>query len=549
MVGGGGGGNEGSDFENAPLWHKFLGIGLAVTSALFIGSSFVLKKRGLLDANALDNLKPGEGHGAVLSDIFLKEKLNFSAKIGCAQCVMGSILLVMNIPSGKSTTTMASFWKLVLDPIFQGYLFLNLAVIVFLIFYAAPRWGERWPMVYIAICSLVGAFEVVSIQGLGSSIVYSVSTPSNNQFKDWSIYPLLVFIIIAGVLQIHYLNMALNIFSTAIVTPIYYVCFTTATLFCSAVLFRDFGFASAVGGVSAVIGFLVIVAGVCLLFAYSLKLSKNMEMCDISSTPETQSLHDPSVAPMDIVSPTAASPVVGSPFSRPTSSGLRPMRSTQSFSGYDTSHLSKSRSSWTNNNTHRFSNSNLSLRSSRTPRSPSHETSGMVYVPNTTNPVHKRHSAQRQGGGVGDDDLSILGPFRSLVNPAAGASQQQQQQQAGSQRSLVTKTISASNPPTLLPPFLSKGSMSPPPSASHPLNEPLSPLSADLAGFMDPQHSPPPVAHPSAGFTPQRFLPQVSTNVVSQVVQVVGAPPIARKGSEGSQWALLEDVEGMGERY
>ncbi len=102
---------------------------------------------------------------AIMSEIFLKEKLNFSAKIGCAQCILGAILLVMNTPPGNTTTTMASFWKLAIDPIFQGYLLVNLVGIAYLIFYAAPRWGERWPMVYIAICSLVGSFVVVTMQG------------------------------------------------------------------------------------------------------------------------------------------------------------------------------------------------------------------------------------------------------------------------------------------------------------------------------------------------------------------------------------------------
>ncbi|KAJ3283132.1 hypothetical protein HDU76_008526, partial [Blyttiomyces sp. JEL0837] len=314
--------NPASTITDPPAWHRFLGIGLAIGSAFFIGSSFVLKKRGLLDSNKAHNEKAGEGYGylknplwwtglilmlggelcnmaayafspavlvtplgavsvvisAIMSDVFLKEKLNFSAKIGCAQCVLGATLLVMNCPANNVTTTLASFWKLVIDPVFQGYLLVNAAVLLFLIFYAANKWGSRWPMIYITICSLLGSFVVVSMQGLGSAVVYSASNPNDNQFKQWSMYPLIVFVVGSGVLQINYLNKALNIFSTAVVTPIYYVCFTTATLICSAVLFRDFNFASVVNGVSAGIGFLVIVGGVALLFAYSLKLTKTAEL-------------------------------------------------------------------------------------------------------------------------------------------------------------------------------------------------------------------------------------------------------------------------------
>ncbi|KAJ3094040.1 hypothetical protein HDU97_008663 [Phlyctochytrium planicorne] len=308
----------GSNRDDMPVWHKVVGISLALGSAFLIGASFVLKKRGLLDSNKTDNKKPGQGHGylknglwwlglvlmlvgelcnvaayafspailvtplgavsvvisAIMSDIFLKEKLNFSAKIGCAQCILGAILLVVNSPASNTTTTIQSFWDLALQPIFVSYFIVNGLGLLYLVFYAAPRWGERWPLVYISICSIIGSMVVVSMQGFGSAVVYSFSAGAPNQFKEWSMYPLLVFVVLCGVMQINYLNKALNIFSTAIVTPIYYVFFTTATLVCSAVLLRDFKFDNALNGVSALVGFLVIVGGVALLFAYSLQLAR-----------------------------------------------------------------------------------------------------------------------------------------------------------------------------------------------------------------------------------------------------------------------------------
>ena len=39
--------------------------------------------------------------------------------------------------------------------------------------------------------------------------------------------------------QINYLNKALDIFNTSMVTPVYYVLFTTAVLTCSAILFKE----------------------------------------------------------------------------------------------------------------------------------------------------------------------------------------------------------------------------------------------------------------------------------------------------------------------
>ncbi|KAJ3026974.1 UNVERIFIED_CONTAM: hypothetical protein HDU68_004717 [Siphonaria sp. JEL0065] len=307
---------------------RVLGVSLALASAAFIGASFILKKKGLLDSNALDGRRPGTGHGylkntlwwtgmimmlvgelcnvaayafqpaiivtplgaisvvisAVMSDFFLKEKLNLSGKIGCAQCVLGATLLVVNSPPGSVTGSLVSFWVKVWDWGFMSYLVVNISGLAYMILYASPRWGEKTPMVYISICSLLGSFVVVVLQVIGSAIVYSAENPGDSQFKDWTLYLLILFVCCCGVTQINYLNKALNLFSTAIVTPIYFVCFTTATLICSAVLFRDFAFTSGVQLVSALVGFLVIVGGVALLFAYNAKLAKGSDVTDAKSS-------------------------------------------------------------------------------------------------------------------------------------------------------------------------------------------------------------------------------------------------------------------------
>jgi hypothetical protein len=57
---------------------------------------------------------------------------------------------------------------------------------------------------------------------------------------------------------------ALNIYNAALVTPTYYVYFTSATIVTSAILFRGFG-GSTVGIVSVIMGFLTICSGVVLL--------------------------------------------------------------------------------------------------------------------------------------------------------------------------------------------------------------------------------------------------------------------------------------------
>lgn len=63
----------------------------------------------------------------------------------------------------------------------------------------------------------------------------------------------------------NYFNKALETFSTNVVNPIYYVFFSTSTIFASLILFQGMGTTGAADSVSLICGFLVIFMGVYLL--------------------------------------------------------------------------------------------------------------------------------------------------------------------------------------------------------------------------------------------------------------------------------------------
>ena len=68
--------------------------------------------------------------------------------------------------------------------------------------------------------------------------------------------------------QMIYLNRALDVFNTAVVTPLLYVVFTGCVIIASAVLFREWSSLSAEDVVGNLCGLLVIVAGIFLLQAF-----------------------------------------------------------------------------------------------------------------------------------------------------------------------------------------------------------------------------------------------------------------------------------------
>ncbi|KAL9127638.1 MAG: hypothetical protein Q9217_003529 [Psora testacea] len=289
-----------------PPAYKAVGISLAIASGVFIGISFVLKKMGLLRANVKYNEEAGEGYGylknafwwtgmtlmiigeicnfvayafvdailvtplgalsvvitTILSAIFLKERLSFVGKIGCFMCIIGSVVIVMNAPEQSAASTIQDMKRYVLAPGFLSYAGVIILGCTFVALWVGPRYGKKSMLVYLTVCSLTGGLSVVATQGLGAAVVTQASGIS--QFNQWFLYVLFVFVIATLVTEIIYLNKALNLFNAALVTPTYYVYFTSSTIITSAILFQGFkGTPTSI--VTVVMGFFVICSGVVLL--------------------------------------------------------------------------------------------------------------------------------------------------------------------------------------------------------------------------------------------------------------------------------------------
>ncbi|GAA5933033.1 hypothetical protein JCM1841_003222 [Sporobolomyces salmonicolor] len=291
---------------SSPASYKLIGVLLAVGSGLFIGASFCLKKKGLIAAQKKAGGVAGEGHpylrswlwwsgmtlmvigevlnlvaysftdailvtplGAlsvvvsnVLSHFVLKERLTTFGWLGSALCILGAIIIALNGPDEQTATTIVEFQKLFLSVGFLVWGSLVIVASIGMIFFVAPRWGKTHMLVYIGICSLLGGLSVACTSGLGASILTSIR--GDNQFKHWFIYFLLAFVVVTLLSEINYLNKALELFNTAMVTPTYFVLFTSATLITSVILNKGFH-TSAVNIVTIVLGFLVICCGITLL--------------------------------------------------------------------------------------------------------------------------------------------------------------------------------------------------------------------------------------------------------------------------------------------
>ncbi|KAK1796654.1 hypothetical protein P4O66_009678 [Electrophorus voltai] len=289
----------------------YIGLGLAISSSIFIGGSFILKKKGLLRLARKGSMRAGQGGhaylkewlwwagllsmgageganfaayafapatlvtplgalsvlvSAVLSSYFLVERLNLHGKLGCLLSILGSTTMVIHAPQEEEIDSLEDMSKKLVDPGFAVFATFVIIVALIFIFVVGPRHGQTNILVYITICSVIGALSVSCVKGLGIAIKEAIAgKPVLGNPLAW----LLLLSLVACVsTQINYLNKALDIFNTSLVTPIYYVFFTTSVLTCSAILFKEWehmGYDDIIGTLT---GFVTIIVGIFLLHAF-----------------------------------------------------------------------------------------------------------------------------------------------------------------------------------------------------------------------------------------------------------------------------------------
>ncbi|OVA04161.1 Magnesium transporter NIPA [Macleaya cordata] len=297
-----------SENENSILYANNLkGFILAVTSSAFIGSSFIIKKKGLKRAGVSGARASVGGYGylleplwwigmitmivgeianfvaymfapavlvtplgalsiivsAVLAHFLLQEKLQKMGLLGCVLCIVGSTIIVLHAPDEHPLNSVDEIWDLAIQPAFLLYTVAAIATVLVLMLHCAPRYGQTNIMIYIGICSVIGSLTVMSVKAIGIAIKLTVEGISQvAYFQTWIFAMIAVTCIIT---QLNYLNKALDTFNTALVSPIYYAMFTSLTIFASAIMFKDYAGQSASNIASELCGFITVLSGTAVL--------------------------------------------------------------------------------------------------------------------------------------------------------------------------------------------------------------------------------------------------------------------------------------------
>ncbi|KAK9164471.1 hypothetical protein Scep_000368 [Stephania cephalantha] len=283
------------------------GLILAVVSSGFIGASFILKKIGLKRAGAAGTRAGVGGYtylleplwwagmimmilgevanfiayvfapavlvtplgalsiivSAVLAHFLLKERLQKMGVLGCVSCIVGSVVIVIHAPQEHTPNSVLEVWNLATQPAFLFYAAASLSAVLALVLHFEPRYGQTNILVYLGICSLMGSLTVVSIKAIGIAIKLTLEGISQLAYpQTWFFISVAVVLVIT---QLNYLNKALDTFNTAIVSPIYYVMFTTLTIIASAIMFKDWSGQDVSSIASEICGFITVLSGTIIL--------------------------------------------------------------------------------------------------------------------------------------------------------------------------------------------------------------------------------------------------------------------------------------------
>ncbi|KAH9015897.1 magnesium transporter NIPA-domain-containing protein [Lactarius hengduanensis] len=275
------------------LEDKYIGLALAVSGTVAIGSSFIITKKGLNDAadRGSTYAQASDDHAYLKNPIWwtgMALMANFAAysfappilvtplgslsviigsvhlgRLGCTICLLGSLIIVLHAPADKDIQTVDEVLRYAVQPGFLMYCFCVLVFTLVMIYAVAPRYGRSNPLVYISICSLVGSVSIMAIKGFGIAVKLTIS--GNNQFIYVSTYLFGLVVSFCIMVQMNYFNKALDTFSTNVVNPLYYVCFSTATIVASLILFQGINTDNPVNTISLLVGFVIIFIGMHLL--------------------------------------------------------------------------------------------------------------------------------------------------------------------------------------------------------------------------------------------------------------------------------------------
>lgn len=171
----------------------------------------------------------------IIAPFVLKEKFRVQDLIGIALAVGGAVLVVLYSSAESKVYTaeeLKAIWKTTKTIV---YLSLTFAAIIVLT-YLSPKYGHRFLALDMLLVGIYAGYTVSATKAVSSLL----NQGALEMFTEWIFYVMILMLVVTGVLQVRYLQKALQKFDSTEVIPTQFVMFTLFAILAGGVLYDDF---------------------------------------------------------------------------------------------------------------------------------------------------------------------------------------------------------------------------------------------------------------------------------------------------------------------
>jgi drug/metabolite transporter (DMT)-like permease len=171
----------------------------------------------------------------VIAPFMLKERFRWRDFWGVVVAVGGAVTVVLSAKQKEKKLGPHDVIGAITTTEFEVYMGVTF-VLIGILAWASPKYGNRTILVDLGLVGLFGGYTALSTKGVASML----SSTLWKAFTTPITYALVAVLIGTAVMQVRYVNKALQRFDSTQVIPVQFVLFTLSVIIGSAVLYRDF---------------------------------------------------------------------------------------------------------------------------------------------------------------------------------------------------------------------------------------------------------------------------------------------------------------------
>ncbi|KAA1104336.1 hypothetical protein PGT21_019912 [Puccinia graminis f. sp. tritici] len=172
----------------------------------------------------------------VAAPVLLGERFKKRDWLGIDLVIIGTITIVLSSPRTSEALSPDQLTRAIRQLGFILYAALCLSAILLLICLSSTQWANRFIGIDVGLCAISGGFTVLSTKAF-SSLLNVLFLDCFNYSITWI---MLAVMLVTAVLQIVFLNRALQRFDSKHVVPVQFVLFTIMAVIGSTILYGDF---------------------------------------------------------------------------------------------------------------------------------------------------------------------------------------------------------------------------------------------------------------------------------------------------------------------